>query len=225
MPIFTTVRGLLWRVAVLAATLGLCAPTAGAIDKLSVVAPFKDKAMVAIDGKQRLLRKGQRSPEGLLLVSADAGGAVLEIEGTQKSYPLGRQISTNFKNADKSAPLRIWPTSNGMYLVNGTINGFTVRFLVDTGATAIAMNRNDARRLGIDFRVRGKPSQASTASDMVRTYNVSLKQVKVGHLKLRNVAASVVDGDFPADILLGNTFLNRVDMQREGRALKLHRRN
>jgi len=59
--------------------------------------------------------------------------------------------------------LRIWPTSNGMYLVNGTINGFTVRFLVDTGATAIAMNRNDARRLGIDFRVRDKPSQVSTA--------------------------------------------------------------
>jgi len=60
---------------------------------------------------------------------------------------------------------------------------------------------------------------------MVRTYNLSLKQVKVGHLKLRNVAASVVDGDIPADILLGNTFLNRVDMQREDRALKLHRHN
>ena len=97
MPIFTTVRGLLRRFAVLAATLGLCATTA-----------------VAIDGKQQLLRKGQRSPEGMLLVSAHAGGAVLEIEGAQKNYPLGRQISTKFRKADKSAPLRIWPTSNGM---------------------------------------------------------------------------------------------------------------
>lgn len=203
----------------------LFSPIASAIDKLSVVALFKDKAMVAIDGKQRLLRKGQRSPEGVLLVSADARGAVLEIDGVQKSYQLGRQISTNFKKAAKSAPLRIWPTGNGMYVVSGTINGFPVRFLVDTGATAIAMNRNDARRLGINFRVDGEPSQASTASGVVRTYNVTLKQVKVGHLELRDVTAAVVDGDFPSDILLGNTFLNRVDMQREGRALELRARD
>ena len=143
------------RIFVLVATLGLCSAPASAINKLSVVALFKDKAMVVIDGKQRLLRKGQQSPEGVLLISADARGAVLEIDGVTKSYPHGRQISTHFKKADKSAPLRIWPTGSGMYMVNGTINGFPVRFLVDTGASAIAMNRNDARRLDINFRVDG----------------------------------------------------------------------
>ncbi len=211
-------------VTLLAVLLSMGAPRVEAISKISVMALFKDKAMVAIDGKQRLLRKGDVSPEGVLLVSADARGAVLEIDGQRKSYPLGRAISTTFKKADKSAPLRIWPTGNGMYVVNGSINGFTVRFLVDTGATSIAMNRNDARRLGIDFRVTGTQSRASTASGVVRTYNVTLKQVKVGHIELRDVAASVVDGNFPTDILLGNTFLNRVDMQREGRALELRAR-
>ena len=208
-----------------AVVLAMLTWTVQASTKIAVVALFKDKAMVSINGKQRLLRKGKASPEGVLLISADTSAAVLEIGGERKRYPLGRQISTSYKQADKGAPLRIWPTGNGMYVVNGTINGFPVRFLVDTGATAIAMNRNDARRLGINFRVDGRQSSASTASGVVRTYNLSLKQVKVGHIELRNVDASVVDGDFPSDILLGNTFLNRVDMQREGRALELRARN
>jgi aspartyl protease family protein len=196
-----------------------------AVTKLSVVALFKDKAMVVLDGKQTLLRKGKRSRQGVMLVSADAKGAVLEIDGITKNYPLGRQISTQFKAADTSAPIRIWPSGAGMYTVGGTINGFPVSFLVDTGATLIAMNRNEARRLGINFRIDGQKSSAQTASGVVTAYNVVLNKVKVRSIELTKVAASVVDGDFPTQILLGNSFLNRVDMNRKGRAMELRKRN
>tara|TARA_Y100001934_G_scaffold266576_1_gene346219 strand:+ start:1275 stop:1955 length:681 start_codon:yes stop_codon:yes gene_type:complete len=198
---------------------------AAAVDKNTVVALVTDKAMFKIDGKQRLLSKGKTSPEGVRLITADAKGAVLEVGGKRESYELGREISATFKTAKKAAPFRIFPTANGMYRVGGSINGFPVDFLVDTGATRIAMNRNEARRLGINFRVDGQESKASTASGIVSTYNLMLRKVRVGTITLSNVEASVIDGNFPTKILLGNSFLNRVDMSREGRALELRKRS
>ena len=75
--------------------------------------------------------------------------------------------SRDFQDREKAAPFRIFPTANGMYRVGGSINGFPVDFLVDTGATLIAMNRNEARRLGINFRVDGQnpePAQRPVSS-------------------------------------------------------------
>ena len=86
------------------------------------------------------------------------------------------------------------------------------------------MNRNEARRLGIDYLVEGDPGRARTASGVVNTYRIRLKSVRVGDITLRDVAASVVDGDFPADVLLGNTFLNRLELRREGKILELRKR-
>ena len=108
-----------------------------------------------------------------------------------------------------------------MYRVVGSINGFPVRFLVDTGASSIAMNSAQARRLGIDYRVEGKPGMASTASGVVRSYGVVLDRVKVGDIELRNVRAEIIDGSHPQQVLLGMTFLSRVDMAREGQMLEL----
>jgi aspartyl protease family protein len=207
-----------------ALSLLIMAPAAVAIDKITVLALFTNKAMVKVDGKQRLLSKGKTSPEGIKLISADAKGAVLEVDGQRKSYALGRQISATFKTAKTSAPIRIFPTSNGMFRVGGAINGFPVDFLVDTGATLIAMNRNEARRLGLNYRINGQESKASTASGIVPTFNLKLRKVSVGTITLTNVEASVIEGDFPTKILLGNSFLNRVDMRREGRAMELRKR-
>lgn len=104
----------------------VAAASVAAAEKVSVVALFKDNAMVVLGGRQRLLRKGQRSPEGVTLIQVDAKGATLEIAGKRKLYPLGRQISTQFKAASSSIPVRIWPTAAGMYNASETINGFPV---------------------------------------------------------------------------------------------------
>lgn len=204
--------------------LALLSSPAHAVEKITVVALFTGKAMIELDGKRRLLKRGQTSPEGVTLISATAKGATLEIDGQKKLYPLGRQIGSTYKQAAAARPVRITPSATGMYATNGTINGRSVSFLVDTGATVIAMNRNEARRLSLNFRVDGTRGQATTASGVVDTYNVRLRKVRVGQIELRDVAATVVDGDFPAEILLGNSFLNRVDMRREGRILELRPR-
>ena len=196
-------------------------PLAHGVDKITVLGLFKDKAIVTIDGKQRILTAGQTSPEGVKLIAANSEQATIEIEGTVAVYKLGTHIGTHYTPPAASKTVQVWPDTAGMYAIVGSINGFPVNFLIDTGATLIAMNRNEARRLGIDYRVNGLQGRSSTASGMVTTYYVYLKRVKVGEIELRDVEAAVVDGDFPTDVLLGNSFLNRLDMRREGRMLEL----
>ena len=192
-----------------------------AVDKISVSGLFNDKAIVSIDGKQRLLKVGEPSPEGVILISANAKEAVIEINGEQDTYILGEHIGGRFKKPAEGKTVSIAPDRHGMYEVNGSINGFQVNFLVDTGATLISMNRNQAKRIGINYKMEGEESLSETASGLSKIYIVNLKSVMVGDIKIPNVQAAVHDGDFPRTILLGNTFLARVKMNREGQMLKL----
>ena len=160
------------------------APSLGfAVDKISVLGLFKDKAIINVDGKQRVLKVGEPSPEGIVLISANSEEAVMEVDGETASYRLGSHIGTIYDKPAEGPVVQIWPDSYGMYNIIGNINSYPVTFLVDTGATLIAINKNEARRL-----------------------------------------ATVVDGDFPTEVLLGNSFLNRLEMRREGKMLELKKK-
>ncbi len=192
-----------------------------AVEKIGVVALFKDQAMFNIDGKQRLIKKGKRSPEGVLLISANSDQAVIEINGEQRTLKLGSHISNVFKNTTKKTTLILAPNSRGMYFLGGSINGFQVEFVLDTGATFVSMNRNVAKRIGLNYKLEGEKSQSQTANGLSTIYIMNLKRVKVGDIELRDVKGSVHDSDSPTVVLLGNSFLNKLDMQREGRVMKL----
>ncbi len=192
-----------------------------AIEKLNILGLFKGKAIVQIDGKQRLLTVGEKSPEGVILISANSREAILEIEGERNTYTIGAHISGKFNKPKSGTISTIAPDSNGMYWANGSINGFQVSFVVDTGATLIAMNRHQARRIGLNYKLEGRVSSANTASGVSKIYIINLDKVKVGDIELKNVEGAVHDSDFPKIILLGNSFLNRVSMKREGRILQL----
>jgi aspartyl protease family protein len=196
------------------------AGTATAVTKIVVVGLFKDTAIVMIDGTRRLLRSGDTSPEGITLISATSEQAILEVDGEQKHYGLGGQISASYAKPER-AKVRIWPTPNSMYLVLGSINGYPVDFIVDTGATLVSLSGREAKRLGIDYRVVGTPARSSTASGIAKIYLVNLDKVKVGDIELRNVQGAVHDGDFPPATLLGMSFLNRLTMRQDGQVLEL----
>ncbi|MEM7252092.1 MAG: TIGR02281 family clan AA aspartic protease [Pseudomonadota bacterium] len=193
--------------------------------QIEVQALFENQAMVSIDGKRRLLKQGMTSPEGVTLIRSNSRGAVLDIDGQRREYQLGRRIGSKFRSAKGGSVLRIWPSTSGMYTTTGSINGYPITFLVDTGATLVAMNRNEAKRLGIDYLVEGKRGRSSTASGVVDSYRVRLKRVKVGTIELRDVLASVIDSDHPDIVLLGNSFLNRLNLERNGEALVLKEKN
>lgn len=210
------------RPAALSALLALLALPAAAVERVQVVALFKDKAMVEIDGARRLLAPGEPSPEGVVLVRADSRGAVLEVDGERDFYRLGTRISSRYQAPERAATtVSLWPDNAGMYTVTGSINGFPVRFLVDTGASSVAMSSRQARRLGIDYEVGGRRTRAATASGEVAGFAVRLERVRVGDITLRDVQAVVLEGDFPRDVLLGMSFLGRLEINRSGRLMEL----
>jgi aspartyl protease family protein len=86
-----------------------------AIEKLNILGLFKDKAIVQIDGKQRLLTVWKKSPEGVSLISANSRKAIPEIEDERKTYTIGTHISGKFNNPKSRAISTIAPDSNGMY--------------------------------------------------------------------------------------------------------------
>lgn len=195
-----------------------------AVEKITVVGLFKDKAIVNIDGKQHILTIGKTSPEGVKLISANSREAVLEIDGNQETYTLGTHISGEFTAPASGTTVTIAPDSTGMYEVNGSINGFLVKFVVDTGATLISMNKYHANRIGLNYKMEGEESLSETASGYAKTYLVKLKEVRVGDIVLNDVQGAVHDGEFPSVILLGNSFLGRVNMMREDKILQLKKR-
>jgi len=195
-----------------------------AVEKITVVGLFKDKAIVHIDGKQRILTIGKTSPEGVKLISANSREAVIEIDGNQETYTLGTHISGEFTAPASGTTVTIAPDSTGMYEVNGSINGFLVKFVVDTGATLISMNKHHANRIGLNYKMEGEESLSETASGYAKTYLVKLKEVRVGDIVLNDVQGAVHDAEFPSVILLGNSFLGRVNMMREDKILQLKKR-
>jgi aspartyl protease family protein len=86
------------------------------------------------------------------------------------------------------------------------------------------MNKHQAKRIGLKYKLEGEESLSNTASGFAKIYLIELKKVKVGDIEIRNVQAAVHDGDHPTVILLGNAFLSRVDMNREGRLLELEKK-
>ena len=201
----------------------ITAPGVRAESAVRVVGLFKDRAAVLIDGKQRTLRVGQTSPEGVKLVAADSESAVLEYDGEEFKGLLDARVSTHSK-PPATQEVQIWRNTQGMYATTGSINGLPVSLLVDTGATLVAMNAAQARRLGIDYRVVGVPAAITTASRREPAWAVTLDSVKVGEIELRNVDGVVLEGAQPETVLLGMSYLGRLEISNDGRLLTLHRK-
>jgi len=181
---------------------------------------FSGKAVVLIDGQRRIIAVGETSPEGVKLIAADTARATLEIEGKQQDYSLGSPVSLNFTKADRIEE-RVYANERGMFMSLGSINSQSVRFLVDTGASTVAMNTTQAKRLGIRFKTEGEVSRASTASGFVKAYRVHLKTVSLGRIKRQNIEAMVIDGEHPGPILLGMSFLGDLKVEKAGNRLTL----
>ena len=198
----------------LAALALLGASSSWAATQVQVVGLFPGAAVVNVDGQRKLVRVGQTGPGGVEVVSVDKQGAVLRVEGVERAYPLSREYSAGFAEPVRKR-LSIAKGIGGHYWVAGSVNGQTVQFLVDTGATSVALNDAHARRLGIDYRVSGRPLQVNTASGVARGWRVMLDRVKVGDLEVLGVEAVVLEGNAPHEALLGMSFLGRVGWREE----------
>lgn len=181
---------------------------------------FSGKAMVTINGgRTRMLSAGQTSPEGVKLISASSSSATLEIDGKKQTLAMGQSISTSSDNGSRPT-VKLTAGSGGHFVTGGSINGYPIQFMVDTGATTVAFSTAQAQAMGIDLR-RAQRGGVTTASGYANSYRVMLDSVKVGDITLNMVEAVIIDS-MPGDgALLGNSFLSRLEMKREGTVLTL----
>jgi aspartyl protease family protein len=193
---------------------------AAAIDVQVVGVSPGSSAEMAIDGSAPITIGVGETIEGVTLISADRRGAVVQVDGVKKTLPLVSYRGPTREGAGDTITLRA--DKAGHFLAEGSINGRRVFFVVDTGATTVAVSRADAERIGIDYR-NGKPILVETANGTARAWRVTLDSVSIGGTTVHDVVGDVTDSSMSV-ALLGMTFLNHFDMQRQGATLVLRRR-
>lgn len=188
---------------------------------LRVVGLSSSRAVISINGAApRAIPIGHKTEEGVRLIAIDGDAATLEFDGQRRTLRIGQYVGGSATNQVQKVVLAA--SGGGHFIADGRINGASIRMLVDTGATALALSAADARRLGISFHDAPR-GMVSTANGARPVWRVNLDSVTVGPITIHNVEAMVLDGGLNM-ALLGMSFLSRTNMQREGETLTLVKR-
>lgn len=182
------------------------------------------KALLVINGRApRALGPGE-SLGAVQVISVQGEQARITIDGAPATLRLGEAQSSVAGKARPAGGAQISMASdaNGHFMAEGLINGKPARFMVDTGATTMAMSLADAVKLGVDYR-KGRPIQVGTANGMATGYALKLRSVRIGDVEVYDVDAVVTQQRMPF-VLLGNSFLNRFQMRRDADVMVLTRR-
>jgi aspartyl protease family protein len=199
----------------------LAVTPAWALD-VQLIGTFGDQAAVlSIDGGEpKTVRAGQKfGPVSVISVGKDR--ATVDIEGKRRTLVRGEHYTSKNASDDRQSAV-LAADARGHFHADGAINGGSMRFILDTGATSIALPAADAVRLGLDYR-KGRPATIHTANGAAPAWRVKLDSVRVGGIELQNVDALVLEQGLDV-ALLGMSFLNRVEMFRSGDSMTLKRR-
>lgn len=183
---------------------------------------FPGKVLLTINGgAPRIVAVGARTDEGVKVLAVEGETAILEIDGKRRVLRVGQNVAAQPSGAGPASVV-LTADARGHFVTTGNINGTTVRFLVDTGASMVSIGASDARRIGLDPN-KGEPGIVNTANGQAMVSRVKLNSVRVGDVILHNVDALVHQHDLPIT-LLGMSFLNRMEMQRNGDTMTLIKR-
>ncbi len=175
------------------------------------------KALIDINERMVELTPGQSFRNIVKLLSANE--EVIVIEASGKRYQYKKNSSRGTIMAEGVILTR--KPGDSLYWAKGKINGKDVTFMVDTGATYVALNKVLARALKI--KPGNKKVEISTASKTETAYQVLLDTVSVGDIKMHNVPAVITKHTYPKEPLLGMSFLQYVDISQENGRMILKR--
>lgn len=206
----------------LVALSSLVAPVWAAEVALAGLLP--NRAIVVVDGgNPRTLAVGASIGDGVKLLAVEDGAAVFLIAGKRQRLVLGDHAVASGGSGGGAAAVALTADGRGQFFTQGAINGIGMRFMVDTGATFVSLSAGDAARANIDFRGKGRPGLMATANGTVKAWTVPGNTVRLGDIVLHEVDISVHEADMPI-VLLGMSFLNRMEMKRDGDTMTLKKR-
>ena len=196
-------------------------PVVGEAQDVGLAGIMGNKAMLMINGSEPQAVPVGQTLNGVKVLSVQGDQVTVEIGGKKRPLRIG-QHAIGAGNGDGSDKIILTADVQGHFLTTGNINGTSVRFLVDTGASMISLGATDARRIGLDFN-RGQKALTNTANGQVVVSKVQLDTVRISGVTLHNVDALIHQTDMPV-ALLGMSFLNRMEMQRDGSTMTLKKR-
>ena len=199
-------------------------PLAHAAD-VQVIGVFGAKATLVIDGgRPRTIAVGESTPERVRLISVGADSAVVEANGKRQTVMMGQRISAAPVGGSGSQRVTLAADSKGHFFTTATVNGVSVPFMVDTGATMVTISSAHAKAAGIAY-TSGERGLMQTANGVTAAYKVKLDTVRLGEITLNNVDGVVMENQQLGRYgLLGMRFLNRPEMRRDGDSRTLTRR-
>ncbi len=188
---------------------------------VALVGVIGDKAAILSlkGGEPKTVKVGQQW-SGVTVLSVEKERATVEIAGKKIVLARGQTYSSGASSGRQSVTLA--PDSRGHFFIEGAINGVPMRFLLDTGASVVSMPAAAATRLGIDYR-KGERGVVNTAAGRVSAWRVRLDTVRVGAIEVAGVEGLVIEQGLEV-VLLGMSFLNRVEMRRDGEMMTLQKR-
>ena len=188
---------------------------------VTLVGLFPGKAVVVINGQEpRTISAGQKTLEGVTLIGTASETAVFDIDGKKQTLELGQHFAPPSGRA--GSVLAIAADGQGHHWTVGQVNGKTIRFLIDTGATTVSLPASFARSAGIDYQ-KGQRGFVQTANGPALAFRVMLDALTVGDITLYQIEATVLESGLDV-ALLGMSFLSRTDMKRDGANLVLTKR-
>ena len=212
------------RVASLVAFLaGALASPSAAAQTVSMSGSLGTKALLVIDGTPRTVAVGS-TVQGVKLLAVNGSNATVQVAGQRVTLRMGAaQVNLGgAASAGGGSQIVLTAGSGGHFFTSGSINGKSVRFVVDTGATHIALSQTMADNIGLAYR-QGQRGVSNTANGQVPVHRVLLDVVRVGDVQVYNVDATVLPAQMD-QVLLGNSFLTRFQLKRENDTLTLDKK-
>jgi aspartyl protease family protein len=207
----------------LAVSLALLCGHAVAADSVMLAGVLGSKALLIVNGAPpRALGSGE-SQGGVKVISVGRDEAVIESDGRRLTLRLGDSpASVGARPSAGGRRIVLTADSSGHFVQQGTINGKIMQFLVDTGATAVAIGMPMADRMGLNYKA-GQPVRLGTANGTVMGWRIKLDNVRVQDVDVYGVDAVVTPQDMPY-VLLGNSFLTQFQMSRVNDQMVLEKR-
>ncbi|MDQ3272713.1 MAG: TIGR02281 family clan AA aspartic protease [Pseudomonadota bacterium] len=217
-PVRSLLAGLLGLAAFLAAPAAIA-------QSVALAGMLGSKALLVVNGAPPKSVAAGETHMNVKVISVSGDQAVLELNGKRHTLRVGDapvSVGAGSGGGGKGTRIVLNAGSGGHFMTGGQINGRAVQFMVDTGATSIAMSAADAERAGISYK-DGQPVRMSTANGITQGFRVKLASVRVGDVEVYDVDAVVSPQPMPY-MLLGNSFLTRFQMLRENEQMILVKR-
>ena len=203
--------------------LALLAVSAAHAQSVTLAGMLGSKALLVVNGTQPKTVAAGQTHDGVKVISTSGDQAVVEQNGKRSTLRVGEApVNMGVTRGGQGNRIVLVAGTGGHFVTAGQINGKAVQFMVDTGATSVAMGALDAERTGINFRA-GQAVMMSTANGSVQGYRIKLDSVRVGDVEVFGVDAVVTPQPMPY-MLLGNSFLTRFQMLRENDQMTLTKR-